>query len=70
MFFHIFIIYFPGFSGKWRVARALTAGHFQAWLLAPRMLRKRAALRRICRLTPRQVRRLIWDHRLRLKEVA
>jgi GT2 family glycosyltransferase len=62
--------YFPGLAGKWRLARALAAGQMQALLAAPHALRKRAALRRIRRLTPGQVRRLIWDNRLRLKEVA
>ncbi len=62
--------YFPGLAGKWRLARALAAGQFQALLLAPRMLRKRAGLRRIRRLTSAQVRRLIWTNRLRLRDVA
>ena len=62
--------YFPGIAGKWRLVRGLAAGQFQALLLAPRMFRKRAALRRIRRLTPRQVRRLIWQNRLRLRDVA
>jgi hypothetical protein len=34
------------------------------------MLRKRAEVRRISRLTPGEVRRLILTHRLSLKEVA
>ena len=62
--------YFPGLAGKWRLAGALAAGQFQALLLAPRMLRKRAGLRRIRRLTSAQVRRLIWTNRLRLRDVA
>ncbi len=62
--------YFPGLAGKWRLLRGLVAGQLQALRLAPRMLHKRAALRRIRRLTPAQVRRLIWNNRLRLKEVA
>lgn len=63
-------VYFPGLAGKWGLVRALAVGEFQALRLAPRMLRKRAAVRRIRRLTSAQVRRLIWDNRLRLKDVA
>jgi GT2 family glycosyltransferase len=62
--------YFPGLAGKWRLVRGLVAGQLQALRLAPRMLRKRAGIRRIRRLTPGQVRRLIWSHRLRLRDVA
>jgi GT2 family glycosyltransferase len=62
--------YFPGLAGKWRIARGLVAGQLQAMRLAPRMLRKRAGIRRMRRLTPGQVRRLIWNNRLRLKDVA
>jgi hypothetical protein len=62
--------YFPGLAGKWRLVRGLVAGQFQAVRLAPRMLRKRAGMRRIRRLSPGQVRRLIWNNRLRLRDVA
>jgi len=62
--------YFPGLAGKWRMARALASGQWQALRLAPRMIRKRAQMRRIRRLTPAQVRRLIWNNRLRLRDAA
>jgi hypothetical protein len=62
--------YFPGIAGKWRLVCGLAAGQFRALRLAPGMLRKRAALRRLRRLTPGQVRRLIWNNRLRLKDVT
>ena len=62
--------HFPGLGGKWAIACALVRADFQALRLAPRMLRKRAEMRRIRRLSPREVRRLIWDNRLRLREVA
>ena len=62
--------YFPGAAGKWRLFRALLVGQLQGLRTAPRMFRKRAAVRRIRCLTPSQVRRLIWDNRLRLREVA
>ncbi|HBW19187.1 MAG TPA: hypothetical protein DEH11_09335 [Actinobacteria bacterium] len=62
--------YFPGLGGKWRLVRALAVGQVEALRLVPRMLRKRAGLRRIRRLSPGQVRRLIWNNRLRLRDVA
>jgi hypothetical protein len=62
--------HFPGAGGKLAIARALAAGDFAALRLIPRMLGKRAQLRRIRRLTPGQVRRLLLDHRLGLTEVA
>ena len=62
--------HFPGMRGKWAMALALVRGDLAALRLAPRMLRKRAEIRRIRRLTPGEVRRLILAHRLSLKEVA
>jgi hypothetical protein len=52
------------------MVRALAAGDFAALRLIPRMLRKRAQIRRIRRLTPGEVRRLLLAHRLSLAEVA
>ena len=62
--------HFPGVRGKWAMARALLKGDLAALRLAPRILRKRAAIARLRRLRPREVRRLILDHRLRLRELA
>jgi GT2 family glycosyltransferase len=62
--------YFPGLAGKWRLVRGLAVGQLQALRLMPRMLRKRAGIRLIRRLSPGDVRRLIWNNRLRLKDVA
>jgi GT2 family glycosyltransferase len=62
--------YFPGLAGKWRLARGLVAGQLQAMRAAPSMLRKRAQLRGIRRLTPAQLRRLIWNNRPRLGDLA
>jgi len=62
--------HFPGLRGKWAMACALMRGDLEALRLAPRMLRKRAQIRRIRRLTPGEVRRLILAHRLSLREVA
>ena len=61
--------YFPGLTGKWRLARGLLAGQVQALRAAPLMLRKRAQMRPLRRLTPGQVRRLIWTNRLRLGDL-
>jgi GT2 family glycosyltransferase len=62
--------HFPGVGGKLRIVRALAAGDWQALLMLPRMLRKRAEVARIRRLAPGEVRRLILAHRLPLREVA
>jgi GT2 family glycosyltransferase len=62
--------HFPGLAGKLAMARALCRGLLQALRLAPRMWRKRAALDRIRKLSPREVRRLLFRHRLRLREAA
>jgi GT2 family glycosyltransferase len=62
--------HFPGWRGKWAMARALVLGDLAALRLAPRMLRKRAQIRGIRRLTPGEVRRLILAHRPSLREVA
>jgi GT2 family glycosyltransferase len=62
--------HFPGLAGKWAMARALLRGDLRALRMAPRMLRKRAGIRRLRGLSPAQVRRLIWANRLRLGETA
>jgi GT2 family glycosyltransferase len=62
--------HFPGIRGKWSMARALFRGDLAALRLAPRMLRKRADIRRIRRLTPGELRRLILANRLSLREVV
>jgi len=62
--------HFPGIGGKVRMARALIAGDLAALGMAPRMLRKRAQIARLRRLSPGQVRRLIFANRLSLREVA
>ncbi len=62
--------YFQGWRGKLAMARALIGGDVAALRLAPRILRKRAAIARMARLSPGEVRRLILSHRLSLREVA
>jgi GT2 family glycosyltransferase len=61
---------FPGIAGKWTIALALVRGDLQALLLVPKMLRKRQEIGRIRKLTPRQVRRLILDHQISLRELS
>jgi GT2 family glycosyltransferase len=63
-------IHFPGIAGKVRMAGALVLGDLAALRLAPRMLRKRAGIGRIRRLSPIDVRRLILANRLSLRDVA
>ena len=60
---------YPGVRGKLQAAMALLKGDLQAIPLLPRMLAKRRALARIRKLSPRQVRKLILDHRISLKEL-
>ena len=62
--------HFPGLHGKWTMLRSLARGDWQALLMAPRILRKRAAIARIRQLPARDVRRLLLAHRLSLREVA
>jgi GT2 family glycosyltransferase len=62
--------HFPGIGGKLRMAGAIVAGDLAALALVPRMLRKRREIARVRRLSPGEVRRLIFAHRLGLGEVA
>jgi GT2 family glycosyltransferase len=63
-------VHFPGLRGKFTMAKALLKGQWEALCLMPRMLRKRAAIRGLRRLSPGEVRRLILAHRLSLKETT
>ncbi|HLH42117.1 MAG TPA: hypothetical protein VKV74_03950, partial [Bryobacteraceae bacterium] len=59
------------YSGSWRklqAAWAMVRGTCSALPMIPRMLRKRRTLRR--RLTPRQVRKLLLNYRIPLKEIS
>jgi GT2 family glycosyltransferase len=62
--------YFPGARGKWQMAKAFVKGDLAALRLAPRMLRKRTQIRRLCRLSPGEVRKLILANRLSLRETT
>jgi GT2 family glycosyltransferase len=61
---------FPGWRGKWRLVRAMVGGDWEALWMLPRMLRKRRAMKRIARLTPAQVKQLILDNRIDLRELT
>ena len=62
--------HFPGVRGKLRMAGAIIAGDLSALAMVPRMLRKRAEIARLRRLSPGEVRRLIFANRLGLGDVA
>ena len=59
--------HFRGWRGKLALAAALIRGDLAALPLLPRMLRKRRELRRIRKLSPRQVRELILRYRVGLQ---
>jgi GT2 family glycosyltransferase len=61
---------FPGWRNKWRVAATLLKADLQALALLPKMLRKRRQIRSIRRLTPAQVRSLLWRHRIRFRHLT
>ncbi|MGI8989307.1 MAG: glycosyltransferase family 2 protein [Bryobacteraceae bacterium] len=61
---------FPGMHGKWTLARAMIQGDLEALWLLPKMLRKRREIRKIRKLSGREVRRLILEHRIPLRELA
>jgi GT2 family glycosyltransferase len=61
---------FPGLRGKMQAALALLKGDFAALLLVPRMLGKRRGMERIRKLTPGDVRKLILEHRIPLKQLS
>ncbi len=62
------VAHFPGWTGKWKIARALIAGDLEALVLLPRILRKRAAVVR--RLSSREVCELIRRYRAPLRDLA
>jgi GT2 family glycosyltransferase len=60
---------FPGAAGKWRAASAVIRGNLEALLLIPRTLRKRKKIRHLRKLTGREIRSLLFRHRISLKEL-
>jgi GT2 family glycosyltransferase len=61
---------FPGTAGKLRIALALFRGGLQGLAMIPATLRKRRAMREIRKLSSREIRRLLLDHRISLKELS
>jgi GT2 family glycosyltransferase len=59
---------FTGLAGKWTVARSLLTGDLQALALLPRILRKRAAVKR--KLSTREVLALLRRYRAPLRELV
>jgi len=60
---------FPGLRGKLQAALALLKGDFAALWLIPRMLGKRRGMKRIRKLSPGEVRKLIMEHRISLQQL-
>ena len=61
---------FPGWRGKMQAALAMLKGDWEAALLLPRMLAKRRHVDHIRKLSPREVRKLILEHRISLKQLT
>lgn len=61
---------FPGWSGKMRLALAILRGFAKALVLTPRTWRKRRSLRRLRRLTSKQIRQLLFQYRIPLKTLT
>lgn len=61
---------FPGLLGKLRMAAALFRGDLEALRLAPRMLRKRKAVRAVAKLSAAEVKAFILRHRISLRELS
>ncbi len=64
------ISHYPGIQGKLRAAAAIVKGDLAALAMLPRILRKRTAVRRIRKLSPRELRALILNNRISLKELS
>jgi GT2 family glycosyltransferase len=61
---------FPGIGGKLRLSTAILTGFGKALALAPRTLRKRRSLRPLRRLSPKQIRQLLFQYRISLKTIS
>lgn len=60
----------PGAAGKLRAFAALLRGDLEALAMLPRTLRKRRALRPLRRLSDAEIRRLLLEHRIRLRDLS
>ena len=61
---------FPGWRGKLTLAAGLLWGDLEALIMLPRTLNKRRRMRPLQRLSSRQVSRLLFEHRIGLKELS
>ena len=61
---------FPGFANKLRLAWTILRADLAALRLLPRMLRKRREVRRIAKLTPAEIRRLILENRIPVRALV
>ena len=61
---------FPGLANKLRLAWTILRADLAALHLLPRMLRKRREVRRIAKLTPAQIRRLILENRIPVRALV
>jgi len=61
---------FPGFTNKLRLAWTILRADLAALRLLPRMLRKRRDVRRLAKLTPAQIRRLIFENRIPVRALV
>jgi GT2 family glycosyltransferase len=61
---------YTGVGGKLQAALALAKGDFEALMLLPRTFRKRRQVNQIRKLSPHEVRKLILEHRIPLKQLT
>jgi hypothetical protein len=61
---------FPGIAGKLRLGGALLKGVAQGLRMAPLTLRKRRSARRLRRLTPKQIKQLLFHYRIPLRTLT
>jgi hypothetical protein len=61
---------FQGVGGKFRVAAALLRGGLQGLAMVPATLRKRRAMREIRKLSSKEIRQLLLDNQISLKELS
>jgi GT2 family glycosyltransferase len=64
------MVRFSGVGGKLRLAWTVLRADLAALRLLPRMLRRRRDVRRIAKLTPGEVRRLILENRIPVRELV
>jgi GT2 family glycosyltransferase len=61
---------FRGAGEKWRLAKALLRGSIQGLRMTPATWRKRQSMRKLRRLSPKEVRELLQRYRITLKELS